>query len=171
MISIKRCCQVRQCGIQLVQVYVYVLVSGYSRFPSHFIELPESGMPCSGCNAWMPGESIRWRRFDFTWWEDVKGPPSSRNYNQATRNFRLSHYQDLWWFFYCESCKGTNQELDGWYINADGHVSTDEDSDEYDSRLSGDTQNPDPHRLLEWVPRPLLNRKRRPRPSRSWLHR
>ena len=77
-------------------------------------------MPCSSCNEWIT-EWIVWRRFDAE--RVVVGCD--------LLSFQLSPSQNLQWFFFCRRCRRRDRNLRGWYINADGAVSSDsEDSDD-----------------------------------------
>jgi len=76
-------------------------------------------MPCSECHEWIEGEWIVWRRYDRleTW--------------QIQRGYSTSQWHDMAWFFFCSKCKVRKSSLRGWYINADGNVSTDSESSTY----------------------------------------
>ncbi len=73
-------------------------------------------MPCSQCDEWVD-EWIQWRRYD----HDVQHPRALR--------YWLSRYDGLWWFFFCSSCREREPWLKSWYVNADGGISTDSDTD------------------------------------------
>jgi len=71
-------------------------------------------MPCANamCKRWVYDERIRWRRFD---WD----PGLRRQIGIEV----VSFHRGLCWFFFCERCLNA----DGTYINADGHISTDDE--------------------------------------------
>ncbi len=73
-------------------------------------------MPCSQCDEWVD-EWMQWRRYD----HDVQHPRALR--------YWLSRYDGLWWFFFCSSCREREPWLKSWYVNADGGISTDSDTD------------------------------------------
>ena len=81
-------------------------------------ELLES-MPCAHAKCelpWVCDEWIRWRQFD--WVSDFS--------RQIDIEY-VSFHDKRWWFFFCERCLAENPWMRGWYINADGHTSTDEE--------------------------------------------
>ena len=85
-------------------------------------------MPCSSCNEWVTDEWITWRRFDY---ERQYLSSAQHDYWVGRRFWLVEDCLDLRWFFYCVRCRRRDPALRGWYINADGAVSTDsEDSDD-----------------------------------------
>ena len=72
-------------------------------------------MPCSHCGEWKD-ERIQWRRADC---------PALL----LPTDIWVSESQGQCWFFYCSDCKAENTSLRGVYINADGHTSTDSESE------------------------------------------
>jgi len=75
-------------------------------------------MPCANakCKRWVYEGRIRWRQFD---WH-----PYLRR--RIDIEF-VSFHDERWWFFFCERCLAEKPWLRGWYINADGHTSTDDE--------------------------------------------
>ena len=87
-------------------------------------------MPCSQCDEWVD-EWIQWRRYD----HDVQHPRALR--------YWLSRYNGLWWFFFCSSCRGRDTSLKSWYVNADGGISTDSDTDSSEDLEPMSTREPE----------------------------
>jgi len=75
-------------------------------------------MPCAyaKCKRWVYKGRIRWRQFD---WD-----PDLRRHRGIEC---VSYHGERWWFFFCERCLADNSWMRGWYINADGHTSTDDE--------------------------------------------
>ncbi len=64
----------------------------------------------------MYNEWIRWRQFD---WD-----PHLRR--ELDIEF-VSLHKERWWFLFCERCLAEKPSMRGAYINADGHISTDDE--------------------------------------------
>ncbi len=77
-------------------------------------------MPCSECGEWVD-ERIHWRRYD----DDVEDPNACR-YSLSSSKTPLGNCD---WCFFCRSCRRRDISLKGWYVNADGGCSSDDDTD------------------------------------------
>ena len=102
------------------------LLCGAAVAPEVFVALSSSVAPvaqvpkmvCSNCQNWIDCEWLVWRGCDS--WEHEWVPPGMHSFH---------FWQGSLFFFYCQRCRVMDPTLKGIYINANGYVSTDSDSE------------------------------------------